>query len=775
MTVLHTDRTIPLALNSGNTAFSSGLQLGWDFTGDDTDHKDGTPWIYVGATAPVLPVSGSETITAFTEPGIVAGPGSLFDYTNATNFGLQFGSGDFMIAVRWTTGSTLPAAFNTVAAMQVLGSSGNAFNLSVNENAGVGWYSNITGSTSVPIGSTNTGNFWPVNTTILTMVQKVAGIVTVYELNVTAAGALVTRKDPGSSASTNMDSTWASRMLVNYNGTGDTATFALNSIWCWNKSFSTTDLTSLARNMYDAQANGVGADTIAITSPTASSTIGSESVISGTYVGTLPTGIEVQFGAGSWVAGTSMVIGSGTWSGIFVLASGGPSTLKAREANQTGVISPSIASITVDADTISFTAPTPITSAVDYRIFQRNGSNQATMRISGTYSGSPTSLEYSWHGGSYTALGGTLGSGAFDATITLTGPEQGDLIVRFANKTLVRKTLKAVGVGDVFIVSGQSNHQGGGGAGSGFTPPVAPAGHPRWVASEYDGSAVWRANVETSAQPFVSGAYASYFGKLATLLMAQGIPVAFVPCALGGTGISSWPPGGGLYNAMVARTQAVGSHKGMLWWQGETDCGTGTTNSSYQTQLNAIINDWSVIQFPGDRWVIMNINAGGNSAGSGGTGPTDTGFNAIHAAIASVAGSNTHVAGIADMNGLFASLHYFSVPEIAAVASAAYGAIWTAFYVPYAAVSLVDSGGSPLANLTGLKWAFFDQATPDAFLAPTGKGSGAVSDSGGLFRVPLNSTALAVGNTGWLVVSNSDGTATQSPPHKAFSGPVVLT
>lgn len=87
---------------------------------------------------------------------------------------------------------------------------------------------------------------------------------------------------------------------------------------------------------------------------------------------------------------------------------------------------------------------------------------------------------------------------------------------------------------------------------------------------------------------------------------------------------------------------------------------------------------------------------------------------------------------------------------------------------------LTTDGTTPAANLSGLRWAWFDQATPDAMLAPTDKGTGESTDATGLLVIPLANTAKLSGETGWLIVTNSDGTTTQSPGAKAFSGPVQV-
>lgn len=89
-------------------------------------------------------------------------------------------------------------------------------------------------------------------------------------------------------------------------------------------------------------------------------------------------------------------------------------------------------------------------------------------------------------------------------------------------------------------------------------------------------------------------------------------------------------------------------------------------------------------------------------------------------------------------------------------------------------LKLVDTTNNPEASLTGLKWAWFDEVTPNLFNAPTDQGTGETTDGNGDLVVTLSNTTKLPGQTGWFVVTDSDGTTTQSPAHKAFSGPATV-
>jgi hypothetical protein len=91
-----------------------------------------------------------------------------------------------------------------------------------------------------------------------------------------------------------------------------------------------------------------------------------------------------------------------------------------------------------------------------------------------------------------------------------------------------------------------------------------------------------------------------------------------------------------------------------------------------------------------------------------------------------------------------------------------------------ATITLTSDGTTPRANLTGLKWSWWDQATPNIAEYPTDKGSSETTDASGVLTISVRSS-LVPGGIGWLVVTDSDGTTAQSPVAKAFSGPVAVS
>ena len=89
-----------------------------------------------------------------------------------------------------------------------------------------------------------------------------------------------------------------------------------------------------------------------------------------------------------------------------------------------------------------------------------------------------------------------------------------------------------------------------------------------------------------------------------------------------------------------------------------------------------------------------------------------------------------------------------------------------------AVIRLTDAQGNPVQSRTNLKWAWFDQSTPDEFMAPTDFGAQGATNANGDFVVLVNNSNKVSGQTGWLIVTDSDGDA--GSRHSAFSGPVNI-
>lgn len=251
-----------------------------------------------------------------------------------------------------------------------------------------------------------------------------------------------------------------------------------------------------------------------------------------------------------------------------------------------------------------------LTAPTSYRTYQRNSNNQADIAISGTYVGAPTAIEASWNGGDWTTLDAAPAGGAYSGTLTNQSAGQGTLTVRFANDTGVTATVAYVGIGDIYAIAGQSNASGRGENNQSYS-------HGTLKASLFGNDYAWHEltdptdsivdQVDAVSQEPAAPPSGSIWPLLATALMtATGVPVAFVPGALGGSSITSWLPGADhlnratLYGSLHYRCDQIGGVKAWLWWQGEADTAMSeaTYNGHLDTLANAIRTDMGVKIMP---------------------------------------------------------------------------------------------------------------------------------------------------------------------------------
>lgn len=222
-------------------------------------------------------------------------------------------------------------------------------------------------------------------------------------------------------------------------------------------------------------------------------------------------------------------------------------------------------------------------SPVSYQVFQRY-EGQADVTLAGQLDNfaAPVDVEYRIDGGDWLLLAADV-TFRFDVPVTLT---QGQYTIEIrAGSTTIASLY--VGVGDVFIVAGQSNASGRGAVKQVYS-------HPTLKASLNRNSYVWSELLDWTDNPTgaldsvandgaTTSNYGSAWPNLATLIMAdQNIPVAFIPVPLGGSSITQWLPNvdnrystATLYGATLRRVRwaAPDGVKAVLWWQGETDAG----------------------------------------------------------------------------------------------------------------------------------------------------------------------------------------------------------
>ena len=90
-------------------------------------------------------------------------------------------------------------------------------------------------------------------------------------------------------------------------------------------------------------------------------------------------------------------------------------------------------------------------------------------------------------------------------------------------------------------------------------------------------------------------------------------------------------------------------------------------------------------------------------------------------------------------------------------------------------LTLTDANNNPIPNLSGLRWSWWDEPVVNAQSAPSVTGTGATTDANGVFSVTtLAGSTLSTGQTGWIEITDSDGTTTQVPVANVAAGPLTV-
>jgi hypothetical protein len=154
----------------------------------------------------------------------------------------------------------------------------------------------------------------------------------------------------------------------------------------------------------------------------------------------------------------------------------------------------------------------------------------------------------------------------------------------------------------VFILAGQSNMSGRGGATSGTWDGVVPpecAPSPRIL--RLSPALRW----EEAREPLHAGIDVGNvlgvgpgmpFAHAVLAACGNAVPaVGLVPCAQGGTPLANWTRGTELYDRMVTRARAAmgggGELAAVLWYQGETDAMSKEDAELYQGRMEAFVRD----------------------------------------------------------------------------------------------------------------------------------------------------------------------------------------
>lgn len=139
---------------------------------------------------------------------------------------------------------------------------------------------------------------------------------------------------------------------------------------------------------------------------------------------------------------------------------------------------------------------------------------------------------------------------------------------------------------DLYLLVGQSNM-----AGRGQVSDADRKADPRILVLNAENTWVSQGEPIHFDKPAMVGVGLGFtFAKL-TADKNPGVTIGLIPCAVGGTPVSRWMPGADLYKEALARAKIAlkrGQLKGILWHQGEAECGDKARADAYAQTLVAV-------------------------------------------------------------------------------------------------------------------------------------------------------------------------------------------
>ncbi|GAB2558563.1 sialate O-acetylesterase [Spirosoma areae] len=252
-----------------------------------------------------------------------------------------------------------------------------------------------------------------------------------------------------------------------------------------------------------------------------------------------------------------------------------------------------------------------ITSPVSRMVFQRNQANQAIVTVAGVNSSTATTVEARFvplaiGQGSVTAwtnMSFIANSSAFKGNVTVSaGWYRLDVRAKMSTTVVAQTSVNRIGVGEVFVVAGQSNVFGG-------FQRVASAADDRVSCVDFQQDSISsqllplqfsHVNYGTAIGPSQP---AHLWGALGDKLAQRlNVPVLFFGAALGGSSSTEWQQGAAgnlgtntnsavyrrLGEALLHYIVRTGA-RAVLWHQGETDTYNGTSSQAYYNNINYVI------------------------------------------------------------------------------------------------------------------------------------------------------------------------------------------
>ena len=263
-----------------------------------------------------------------------------------------------------------------------------------------------------------------------------------------------------------------------------------------------------------------------------------------------------------------------------------------------------------------------LTAPADYQVIQRSRDNEASVQIAGELSAELPAGEVviearlgdQQQSGPWLRVEGNVKGRELRGKVSAPAGGWWLLEVRVSvdGGEFARGVIPHLGVGELFVVAGQSNS-----ANHGEERQTPKSGR----VATFDGRS-WR--LAADPQPGASGEGGSFMPPLGDAIVAQeAVPVGFIACGVGATSVREWLPRGArfpnpptienrverqadgswaskgeAYDAFIARIKPLGKNgfRAVLWHQGESDANQQDSSRTlegklYRDYLERLIRD----------------------------------------------------------------------------------------------------------------------------------------------------------------------------------------
>ncbi len=318
-----------------------------------------------------------------------------------------------------------------------------------------------------------------------------------------------------------------------------------------------------------------------------------------------------------------------------------------------------------------------ITFPMEKAVFQRNANNTATISIAGNYSSNISSVEARFINVQnssvvidWTTFTTNINGGVFNGSIANVPGGWYILEVRakLGSNIVGNATLNRVGVGEVFLIAGQSNAQGlEGNQGEVGANDERVLSHNEigWYDISLNQCDKKIPNYPSFSKIFSDGGNRSFlsktgfnpwcYGKLGDNLVNKlGVPVVFFNAGAFASSSVNWKEssdgattinhysnqaycnGSGVpyagFERIINYYASIFGVRAVLWHQGESDNYIQLSGSSYQSNVNYVINK-SRSEIGNVPWVISRVSVFDKNANSGAGNPNSTIINAQNSLI----------------------------------------------------------------------------------------------------------------------------------------------